>query len=90
MPGRFGRAYFDLGGSVNPAVDNRAIVRRGGLDGVFVVDQDRARFQWIRLGTKLSGSTEVLAGLTGNEKVVLTPPLSLVDNGRIDVAEAAQ
>lgn len=90
VPGRFGRAYFDLGGSVNPAVDNRAIVRRGGLDGVFVVDKDRARFQWIRLGTKLSGSTEVLAGLTGNEKVVLTPPLSLVDNGRVEVVEAAQ
>lgn len=88
VPGRFGRAFFSLGGKGIPAVDSRAVVRRGGLDGVFVIDGDRARFQWLRLGAKANGYTEVLSGLTGKEKIVLNPTLALTDNERIDVAGA--
>lgn len=88
VPGRFGRAYFSLGGKGFPAVDNRTVIRRGGLDGVFIIDGNRARFQWLRLGGSANGYTEVLSGLSGHEKVVLNPPVELTDNGRIDVAEA--
>jgi hypothetical protein len=57
-----------------------AIVRRGQLTSVFVVDNGVAR---VRLVT-VSGS-EVLAGLTESEVVILSPPLGVTDGCRVNV-----
>jgi RND family efflux transporter MFP subunit len=76
LPGMFGRAEFVLGGSQCPAIPKQALVRRGGLDGVFVVGEDNtARFRWLRVGRERNGLLEVTAGLSEGERIV-----SLADN----------
>jgi multidrug efflux pump subunit AcrA (membrane-fusion protein) len=49
-PGMFGRAAFQIGESKSPVVPRTALVERGGLSGVFVVDSENtAHFRWIGL-----------------------------------------
>lgn len=50
-----------------------AVVERGGLTGVFVVDGGKASLRWIDLGARLGDGAEVRAGLSPGEKVVLSP-----------------
>ena len=61
-------------------VPSRSIVRRGGLDGVFVVVEQRARLRWVRLGPVQGDRVEVAAGLAAGDVVVLDP--EAVSDGR--------
>ena len=54
-------------------VPSRSIVRRGGLDGVFVVVDQRARLRWVRLGPVQGERVEVAAGLVAGDVLVLDP-----------------
>ncbi len=54
-------------------VPNGAIVRRGGLSGVFVAEDGAAHLRWLRIGRAQGGVTEVLAGLSAGDDVVLSP-----------------
>jgi len=78
--GEFGKARF--GGSPRRAltVPSSAIVRRGQLTSVFVVDNSRARVRLVHLS-----ESEVLAGLTESEVVILSPPAGLADGRRVSV-----
>ena len=79
-PGAFARVR--LGGAAGPAagtsaaaasVPARALVRRGGLTGLFVVDEGVARLRWLRVGRESADRVEVLAGLEPGDLVVLDP-----------------
>lgn len=71
IPGMFGRTHFLLGSIIHPVIPTAALFERGGLEGVFVLGDDkRARFRWLRLGRKLSSTTEVIAGLKGGETIL--------------------
>jgi hypothetical protein len=59
------------GGAVT--VPSAALVRRGGLTGVFVVRDGQARLRWIRIGRTDGAHIEVLAGLAAGEEIVLAP-----------------
>ncbi|MHB8346630.1 MAG: hypothetical protein ACYDHM_05455 [Acidiferrobacterales bacterium] len=48
-----------------------AFVVRGGLPGVFVLRDGRARFRMVRIGRLRGNRLQVLSGLTGNEILVL-------------------
>jgi RND family efflux transporter MFP subunit len=50
-----------------------ALVHRGGLTGVFVVSQGRARLRWIAAGEASRHTIEVRAGLERGERVVRDP-----------------
>jgi membrane fusion protein, multidrug efflux system len=50
-----------------------ALVRRGGLTGVFVVADGRARLRWIAASPAERGAIEVRAGLERGERVVRDP-----------------
>lgn len=54
-------------------VPTRAVFRRGGLVGVFVVAEKRARLRWIAVGAPEGDKTEVRAGLEAGERVALEP-----------------
>lgn len=49
-----------------------AIARQGDLTGVRVWSNHRAELRWVRLGAERGDLVEVLAGLQGDESVVLT------------------
>ncbi len=55
-----------------------AVFTRGGLTGVFVVSDDRARLRWVAAGAHDGTSVEARAGVTAGERVVLDPA-GLVD-----------
>jgi RND family efflux transporter MFP subunit len=78
--GEFGKAQF--GGTPRRAltVPPLAIVRRGQLTSVFVVDRDVARVRLVNLH-----DSEVLAGLTESEVVILSPPVGVTDGRRVSV-----
>ena len=78
--GEFGKARF--GGTPRRAltVPPSAVVHRGQLTSVFVVDGDRARVRLVNLS-----ESEVLAGLTESELVILSPPAGLTDGRRVSV-----
>lgn len=75
------------------AVPESAILRRGQLEGVFVVQTDddgkpRARLRWLSLGTSdtATGRVEVLRGLSAGESVVYGDAVArLSDNQRVTV-----
>ncbi len=66
-------------------VPEAAIFERGGLAGVFVVDDGRARLRWVAVGPTAGGWTELRAGLAAGEKVVVDPAL-LSDGARVEEA----
>ncbi len=78
--GEFGKARF--GGTPRRAltIPPSAIVRRGQLTSVFVVDKDVARVRLVNLS-----ESEVLAGLTESEMVILSPPAGVIDGRRVSV-----
>ena len=78
--GEFGKARFD--GTTRRAltVPPSALVRHGQLTSVFVIDGEKARVRLISLS-----ESEVLAGLTESELVILSPPAGLTDGRRVSV-----
>jgi RND family efflux transporter MFP subunit len=71
LPGMFGRAFLPAGMRKAVLVPDTSIVEREGVQGVFVVMPDNTlRFQYVRVGEKNNGMTEVSSGLSGGEAVV--------------------
>ncbi len=56
-----------------------ALVSRGQLNGVFVVEGDALRLRWVRLGQRLAGALELLAGPGSEALLVREPAVELVD-----------
>jgi len=77
--GMFGRAAF--AGSARRAltVPDSALVRSGQLTSVFVVDDGRARLRFLDVGRSSDGATEVRAGLSEGESVIVDPAPGLRD-----------
>ena len=78
--GQFGKARFRGSPRRALTIPPSAIVRRGQLTSVFVVDTGRARVRLVNLS-----ESEVVAGLSESEVVVLTPPPGLTDGRRVSV-----
>lgn len=84
LPGMFGRAQFTVGEQNALVVPPRAIVERGGLRGVYVLDaQDLARFRWLRTEHPVPEGVMVPAGLDAGERIVLDPPGDLREGDRV-------
>jgi len=71
------------------AVPEGALVLRGPLTGVYVVDAagdpPRARLRWITLGRARDGMREVLTGLVPGERYVVAPSVELEDGSPVEV-----
>ncbi len=64
-----------------------ALVQRGDLTGVFVVQGDRAELRWLSLGSGEGGMVPVRAGLRAGELVV-SAPSNLRDGQLVEIASA--
>ena len=72
--GLFGRARFPRGARSALLLPHAAIVERGQLRGVFVVDANQiAQLRYVTLGMVSGGQVEVLSGLQSGEKLVAAP-----------------
>jgi RND family efflux transporter MFP subunit len=76
--GMFGRARFAGQSRRALTVPAGAVVRHGQVTSVFVAAKGVARVRLVNMR-----ETEVLAGLSAAETVVVDPPTGLVDGGRV-------
>jgi RND family efflux transporter MFP subunit len=85
--GMFGRAIFPLGMQKVVAVPLAALMERGQLQSVFVVEDSVAHTRLVTTGRRTSDAVEVLSGLNAAEKVVLPVPVGLQDGARVEVRQ---
>ena len=85
--GMFGRAIFPLGVQKVVAVPLAALMERGQLQSVFVVEDGLAHTRLVTTGRRTGNAVEVLSGLTAGEKVVLPVPVGLQDGARVEVRQ---
>jgi RND family efflux transporter MFP subunit len=83
--GMFGRARFPMAARKVLAVPAAALVERGQLQSVFVVENGIAHMRLVTTGGRGAGSVEVLSGLSEGEKVVHPVPAGMADGARIEV-----
>jgi len=75
LPGQFARAQFVTGAMRVLAVPASALLRRGEVTAVYVVDRDgRAQLRQVRPGEPVAGGmVEILAGLSSGERIARNP-----------------
>lgn len=88
-PGMVATLELPRGGEVASAavrVPRAAVIERGQLTGVFVVnEQSEARLRWIALRDKTNESAQVLSGVRPGERVAVVPePNCLSDGHRVE------
>jgi RND family efflux transporter MFP subunit len=72
--GLFGRAQFSRGERLSLLIPRTAVVERGQLQGIYVLDQNKiASLRYITLGKASGAQVEVLAGLQAGETVIADP-----------------
>lgn len=72
--GLFGRAHFSRGERPALLIPESSIVRRGQLQGVYVIDANQiATLRYITLGRSATRQIEVLSGLQDGERLVAAP-----------------
>jgi RND family efflux transporter MFP subunit len=82
--GIFGRARFDGPTRRALAVPAAALIKRGQLTFVYLVDEDgRARLRPVSIGSPAQRGAEVLAGVNEGDTVVTNPPTLLSDGSRV-------
>jgi multidrug efflux pump subunit AcrA (membrane-fusion protein) len=88
--GMFGRAAFPAGEREAVLIPESAVLERGQIRSVHVVEGDTARLRFVTLGDARGSRREILSGLTAGEKIIVAPPPLLSDGGRVAILEAAQ
>ena len=83
--GLFGRAQFSRGKRQALLIPRSAVVERGQLQGVFVLNQNKvANLRYVTLGKPSGSGIEVLTGLQGGEWLVANPGELDLNNKRIE------
>ena len=86
--GLFGRAQFSRGNRSALLIPQAAVVERGQLQVVYVLDQNRiANLRYVTLGRVAGTAVEVLAGLQEGERLVAEPGELDLAGKRIEVAQ---
>ncbi|MBI3476426.1 MAG: efflux RND transporter periplasmic adaptor subunit [Acidobacteria bacterium] len=84
--GLFGRAQFSRGERQALLIPRSAVVERGQLQGIYVLDQNKvASLRYITLGKVSGAEVEVLAGLQDGERLVAKPGAVDLNGKRIEV-----
>jgi multidrug efflux pump subunit AcrA (membrane-fusion protein) len=89
--GLFARAQIPVGHSKQLRIAQKAVVTRGQLTGLYLVDSENiAHFRLIRTGKTFGDSVEVLSGLKEGTRYVVEPPPKLSDGARVEVAHGTK
>jgi RND family efflux transporter MFP subunit len=85
--GMFGRGWFPLGSRKVVAIPPQALVERGQLQSVFVIEDGLARTRLVTTGKRAPKGVEVLSGLSEGERVVSPVPSGLADGSRVEARQ---
>lgn len=82
--GMYGKARFAAPSRAGLAVPATALVRRGQLAFVYVVERDnRARLRMVNANEPSGGLVEIRSGLLQGDRVVASPPAALADGSPV-------
>jgi multidrug efflux pump subunit AcrA (membrane-fusion protein) len=82
--GLYGKARFITGQTQAITIPRKAVVERGQLTSVYVVDQSGiARMRLVKTGKTYNDRTEVLSGLTEGEQIVVDGVAGVNDGSRV-------
>lgn len=83
--GMYGQGIFTVGSSKGIVLPTTAVVTKGALTGVWVVDQaGLSRFRLIRTGRLAGEKVEIVSGLASGERVVVGGVLPAVEGSRVE------
>jgi RND family efflux transporter MFP subunit len=88
--GMFGRAAFAAGKREAILVPQSAVLERGQIRSVHVVEGDTARLRFVTLGEARDNGREVLSGLAAGERIIVAPQHLLADGVQVAIREAAK
>ena len=84
--GMYAQVILEKGTSKTITVPQSAIVKRGQLEGIFIMsDRGTAALRWIRTGNTFGKEVQVLSGLRAGEKVILSNIMQLKDGQKVEV-----
>lgn len=88
--GVFGRAYFVRGQKKALVAPAAAVVSRGQLRGIYVVDANGlVHWRVVTLGRSANGQVEVLSGIAAGDAIVLNPGVQDLDGKKTAQVSAA-
>jgi len=85
--GMFGRAWFSLGTRRAITIPPAALVERGQLQSVFVIEGGVAHTRLVTTGERDRNAIEVLSGVNEGETLVGLVESSLVDGARVEARQ---
>lgn len=68
--GQFGRALFPTGTYTSIGVPLSAVVQRGQMEMVFIVESGKARLRLVKSGRKFGDEIELLSGVSNGERII--------------------
>jgi multidrug efflux pump subunit AcrA (membrane-fusion protein) len=84
--GLFARVEIPTGHAEKLFIPRGAVVERGQLTGIYLVDgENQARFRLVRLGRVSGEQVEVLSGMEEGDRFIVAPTPMLNDGARIEV-----
>jgi len=83
--GQFGRVAVPVAEMQVLSAPMTAVVKRGQLEGVFVVKEGRAFLRLVKTGRLVAGGVEILSGLEAGEEIVVDAPAGMKDGQLVEV-----
>ena len=83
--GQFGRVAVPVAETEVLRVPVAAVVKRGQLEGVFVLKEGRAWLRLVKTGRPVAGGIEILSGLEVGEEIVGESSTNMKDGQRVEV-----
>jgi multidrug efflux pump subunit AcrA (membrane-fusion protein) len=85
----FARVQFQKDSRPGLLIPASSVVKEGQLQGVYVVDGDRVRLRWVRLGKVFGDRVEVISGLSAGDEIVTGGFAGLRDGQKVEVVTHA-
>lgn len=83
--GQFGRVSVPVAETKVLMVPKEAVMKRGQMEMVFVVRDQRATLRLVKSGKTLNGGIEILSGIEENERVIVSDVAKLTDGQPVTV-----
>lgn len=83
--GLFARAFLPVGARDALRIPRQAVLRRGGISGVFVAEEGHAAFRMVALADEESEFPRVLSGLREGDAILVNPPAGLEIGAPVEV-----
>lgn len=77
--GQFGRVAMPVGETTALRVPASALIQRGQMELIFVVQDHQARLRLVKTGKRLGNEVELVSGVEAGEKIVAENALGLAD-----------